>query len=229
LRGKRADDILIFNIASLFGDARLNLAYKGGEIMKMTGVWSLACVFILCFVLMPAHKSAFADSSKIEVGKTYYLKCNLHADPNNNRLSSVNYQLTGKVLKWGTPIKIKKISRGKVKIEASGEIFTYEIHKRTKKVTTVRDHLARFLTTDLNQLKTKAGNLSSMDKKGIEDARAIVGMSKQGVLIAIGYPPEFVVPDPMAASSWQFWRNRWGQFVVIFDQQGRVKDISGNY
>jgi len=197
--------------------------------MKFTSVWSLACVFILCLVLIPAHKSALADSSKIEVGKTYYLKCNLHADPNNNKLSSVNYQLADKVLKWGTLIKIKKISRGKVKFEASGEIFTYEIHKRTKKITTVRDHLARFLTTDLNKLKIRVGSLSSADKKGIEDAMAMVGMSKQGVLIAIGYPPEFVVPDPMAASSWQYWRNRWGQFVVIFDQQGKVKDITGNY
>lgn len=197
--------------------------------MKMPGVWSLACVFILCLVLMPAHKSALADSSEIEVGKTYYLKCNLHADPNNNRLSSVNYQLAGKVLKWGTPIKIKKISRGKVKFEASGEIFTYEIHKRTKKITTVRDHLARFLTTDLSKLKTKVGSLSSVDKKGIEAAQPMVGMNKQGVLIAIGYPPEFVVTDPMAASSWQYWRNRWGKFVVIFDQQGKVKDTSGRY
>jgi len=144
-------------------------------------------------------------------------------------LSSVNYQLAGKVLKWGTPIKIQKISRGKVKFEASGEIFTYEIHKRTKKITTVRDHLARFLTTDLNQLKTKVGSMSSVDKKGIEDAMAMVGMSKQGVLIAIGYPPEFVVPDPMAASSWQCWRNRWGKFVVAFDTHGKVKDITGNY
>jgi|AntAceMinimDraft_9_1070365.scaffolds.fasta_scaffold05920_9 hypothetical protein len=46
---------------------------------------------------------------------------------------------------------------------------------------------------------------------------------------AIGYPPEFVVTDPMAASSWQYWRNRWGKFVVIFDTHGKVKDIAGNY
>jgi hypothetical protein len=197
--------------------------------MKMTCVWSLTCVSILCLFLLPTHKSAIAGTSKIEVGNTYYLECNLHADPNNNRLSSVNYQLAGKVLKWGTPIKIKKISKGKVEFEASGENFTYEIHKRTRKITTVRDHLARFLTTDLNQLKTKVGSLSSVDKKGIEDARAMVGMSKQGVLIAIGYPPEFVVTDPVAASSWQYWRNRWGKFIVAFDTHGNVKDIAGNY
>ncbi len=197
--------------------------------MKMTGVWSLVCVFILCLVLMPTHKSALAGNSDIEAGKTYYLKCNLHADPNNNKLSSVSYQLAGKVLKWGTPIKIKKISGKKVKFEASGENFTYEIHKRTRKITTVRDHLARFLTTDPNKLKTRVGSLSSVDKKGIEDARAMVGMSKQGVLIAIGYPPEFVVSDPMAASSWQYWRNRWGKFIVAFGTHGKVKDIIGNY
>ncbi|MDL1961309.1 MAG: hypothetical protein LWX01_06355 [Deltaproteobacteria bacterium] len=223
------DDILTFNITSFSGNARLIWHIKEGKTMKMTGVWSLACAFVLCLVLMPIHKSALAESSDIEVGKTYYLECNLHADPNKNKLSSVNYQLAGKVLKWGTPIKIKKISKGKVKFEASGENFTYEIHKRTRKITTVRDHLARFLTTDPNKLKTRVGSLSSVDKKGIEDARAMVGMSKQGVLIAIGYPPEFVVTDPMAASSWQYWRNRWGKFVVIFDTHAKVKDIAGNY
>ncbi|MBA7615298.1 hypothetical protein ES703_22576 [subsurface metagenome] len=45
--------------------------------MKITGVWSLTCVFILCLFLLPTHKSALANSSEIEVGKTYYLKCNL--------------------------------------------------------------------------------------------------------------------------------------------------------
>ena len=197
--------------------------------MKMTGIWSLACALIFCLVLMPSHRSILAASNDIEVGKTYYLKCNLHADPNNNKLSSVNYHLPGKVLKWGTPVTIKKISKKKVKFEANGEIFKYEIHKRTRKITTVREHLARFLTTDLNRLRTRVRNLSKVDKKGIEEARPIVGMSKQGVLIAIGYPPEFVVPDPMAASSWQYWRNRWTKFVVVFNMHGKVKNIIGNY
>ena len=196
--------------------------------MKINCVWYLTCISIFCLLLLPTHKSA-AGTSKIEAGNTYYLECNLHADPDKNKLSSVNYQLAGKVLKWGTPIKIKKISGKKVKFEASGENFAYEIHKRTRKITTVRDHLARFLTTDLNKLKTRVGSLSSVDKKGIEDGRAMVGMSKQGILIAIGYPPEFVVTDPMAASNWQYWRNRWGQFTIIFDTYGKVKDIIGNY
>ena len=197
--------------------------------MKMTCIWSLACALIFCLVLVPGHRSILAANSDIDVGRTYYLKCNLHADPRNNRLSSVNYHLPGKVLKWGTPVTIKKISKKKVKFEANGEIFRYEIHKRTRKITTVREHLARFLTTDLRRLKRKIRSLSRVDRKGIEDARPIVGMSKQGVLIAIGYPPEFVVHDPMAASSWQYWRNRWCKFVVVFNRYGKVKNIIGNY
>ena len=39
----------------------------------------------------------------------YPLSC-FDAYPDKNNLSSVNYQLAGKVLKWGTPIKIRKIS-----------------------------------------------------------------------------------------------------------------------
>ncbi len=43
---------------------------------------------------------------------------------------------------------------------------------------------------------------------------------------AIGYPPKFVVTDPMAASSWQYWRNRWGKFIVAFGTHGKVKNIA---
>lgn len=66
--------------------------------------------------------------------------------------------------------------------------------------------------------------LSKKDKKGIAAGKALVGMSRPGVMVALGYPPTHRTPS-LDASSWIYWANRFRTIGVDFDSKGRVKAI----
>ena len=43
--------------------------------------------------------------------------------------------------------------------------------------------------------KTALNGLSEIDQKGVQDSRAYIGMSKEGVRIALGYPAPHRTPS----------------------------------
>ena len=65
---------------------------------------------------------------------------------------------------------------------------------------------------------------SELDRKGISEGRAYVGMSKSGVMAALGYPAAHRTPSP-DGNTWVYWKNRFKTFVVQFDDRGLVMGI----
>jgi hypothetical protein len=65
---------------------------------------------------------------------------------------------------------------------------------------------------------------SKIDKKGIKEGKAYVGMSRDGVMTALGYPAAHRTPS-LDASTWVYWGNRFRTIAVDFDDRGRVKSV----
>jgi len=65
---------------------------------------------------------------------------------------------------------------------------------------------------------------SKIDKRGIAAGKVSVGMTRKGVMAALGYPPTHRTPS-LDASSWIYWANRFRTIGVDFDGRGRVKAI----
>ncbi|MCX5638587.1 MAG: hypothetical protein NTX52_12990, partial [Planctomycetota bacterium] len=63
--------------------------------------------------------------------------------------------------------------------------------------------------------------LSEVDRNGIEAGKALPGMSKQGVMIALGYPAKHKTPS-LESNHWTYWTGRYGQITVDFDESGKV-------
>lgn len=64
--------------------------------------------------------------------------------------------------------------------------------------------------------------LSDIDRKGIEAGKALPGMSKQGVMVALGYPAKHATPS-LESNSWTYWGGRMDNYRVEFDESGKVK------
>lgn len=64
-------------------------------------------------------------------------------------------------------------------------------------------------------------DLSAVDRQGITAGRARPGMSKQGVLIALGYPAPHMTPS-LDENHWVYWKARRGSYAVLFDPDGNV-------
>ena len=61
--------------------------------------------------------------------------------------------------------------------------------------------------------------------KAIREAKVIKGMSKEALIMSLGYPPKHMTPS-LERDYWQYWKNRFKSFAVKFDENGLVsKDV----
>ncbi len=63
---------------------------------------------------------------------------------------------------------------------------------------------------------------SGVDRKGIDAGDVYIGMTKEGVLTALGYPPSHRTPS-LDSNTWIYWRNRFMTMSVEFDANGKVR------
>ncbi len=65
---------------------------------------------------------------------------------------------------------------------------------------------------------------SEIDRKGIADGKAYLGMSKDGIRTALGYPAAHKTPS-LSSNTWVYWRGRLGIRSIDFDDNGKVIGI----
>ena len=71
-------------------------------------VWSIL-IFLMVFVSGCAVHNRINDTEQEEVtGRKMYLATNLHADRGLGTLNSVNYQVIGTLIPWGTRVNISE-------------------------------------------------------------------------------------------------------------------------
>lgn len=198
--------------------------------MKLTNWTVAALVAIVAYHLTFGAAPALAVKSLSGmVGQTYYLAYNLHPDPERNTLSSVNYQLDGAMIPWGTQVKVQGVDRRGLRLEVveNKQVYLYQFHRDTGKTLALNDHMAKLLVKDISGLKKEINALPALDQRGIKEGRVKLGMTKRGTLIAIGHPPEFATPNPDTDNTWNYWYNRFRTFIVNFDDKGKVEGLTG--
>lgn len=164
-------------------------------------------------------------------GRRYFLGHNLHVDQ-LNKVSSVNYQIRGELLPWGSEVRIERVSRNYLVFEdvASHRRYRYEFHWKTKSTVPLSEHLERVFLKSAEALQLQVAGLAEIDQDGIYEGRVKLGMSREGVLIAIGYPPEFANrAELLTDREWLYWVSRHSKMVVGFGRDGLVNRITGDY
>ena len=178
-------------------------------------VLGLLCVFGLVFA-----QSVFAlDGSR-------FTKYNIHTQGKNAtafKASYANYTDPGVghvIVPAGTEIMITKSSR-------RGFVFTYddgakkvsfEFHDKRMEMG-IDDYLE--LITSEQPVKNK---FSAVDKKGVAEGKAYKGMTRKGVMVALGYPAVHKTPS-LETDTWIYWANRFRTVAVDFDKQGKVSNV----
>jgi hypothetical protein len=148
---------------------------------------------------------------------TYYLQYNLHA--RGNDASSINYWSHQTLLPVCTPVNLVQAKGRRIVFTVNGQRYLYTLHRTTR--VNLATHLERtFQTTcpDLNMLPP-------VDQQGVGAAQPRVGMSKKGVLIAVGYPPDHRTPR-LEDAVWTYW-GVTGSVQVNFNGD-LVSGVTGN-
>jgi len=86
----------------------------------------------------------------------------------------------------------------------------------------VAQHLLKYFGSSCSAADVES--LSKSDQDGIRKGVASPGMTRQGVIYAMGYPPPHVTPD-LDAKEWTYWKNRFDRMIVVFDDKGRAAEV----
>ncbi|MEZ4385892.1 MAG: hypothetical protein R3A79_31525 [Nannocystaceae bacterium] len=148
-----------------------------------------------------------------------YTLVNLHPD-DDRELSSVNYLDDEELLPLCTPIRVTFLNTEILRftVLSSGKEYTFEFHDTMKE--SPGENVAKFFGTECDA--AVVASLPEIDQQGIREGKALEGMSKQGVLLAIGYPPEHRTPS-LDGDTWRYWESKLDTLDVIFENGVVVK------
>lgn len=146
---------------------------------------------------------------QVETQGQVYSLTTLHADA-RGRISSVNYT-NGTRIPICTPVEFGAISSRQARFThaQTGQRFTYTMHRSAR--TPIDQQMARNFGTAC----PNTAAMSPEDQAGIQQGQVFPGMTKQGVIMAAGYPPEHRTPS-LQQDTWRYWGSRKRTFEVHF-------------
>jgi len=183
--------------------------------MKMR-LWNLVCVALCAFVLLSVAGCGGQTSKQSKSGETYYTKYNFHYTTEHGivRGSVANFTkpASHKILPYGSPVQVKYWKSGYYLVAPkSGK----KIEVMAKSGFLAGMSLSEYLDLVLSKTPVNYTGLSEIDQKGISEGRPYKGMSKKGVMIALGYPCPHATPSPNS-NTWKYWQNRFGNYLIAF-------------
>jgi hypothetical protein len=176
----------------------------------------LAAVAAVIAISPALHAQEFEKGAKLQTLSV------LHPDMARRQLYTVNYQLEGRIPVC-SEVTVKKMSGKALVFDYQGVEYTMEYEKNTKNAGIPFEEAVRHYFGPACD-KAKIAKLSKIDKDGIQTGMARVGMSKDGVLFALGRPPQHANPT-LDGDYWLYWRNRFGKMGIQFDAKGKVTAI----
>ncbi len=175
--------------------------------------------------------SLFCLSPVFAAQTVVYTKYNIHVQDKLSRsgkhvyhASYAGYVNPGAghlIIPAGSKVTVLKKNRKlfRFRVEKDSKVVNFQYHQPRMGMS-----IGEYIEKITSSKPVSLSRFSSKDKKGIAAGKAYVGMSKKGVMAALGYPPTHRTPS-LDASSWIYWANRFRTIGVDFDNNGRVKAI----
>jgi hypothetical protein len=183
------------------------------------GFLAFACLALACAGSQPLVTPSGVDLTTAPV---VYTLVNLHPDDERARLYAVNYQQPG-LIPVCSEVKILGLKSNQMRFQVvkSGKEYSYINHKEAAGEP-FNAHLLRFFGPECD--RKGIDRLNAADKAGVKAGTVSAGMTKQGVIFAVGYPPKNRTPD-LTSNEWTYWKSRFDTFLVTFDDKGKVDGV----
>jgi hypothetical protein len=173
------------------------------------------------------------------VGQTRYTCCNMHYE--RPKIDDTNYQ-KGALIPFGTAVQIVEVRKNTVTFQPVGHPEITLVQRWSRKTQSMDEFMSRVFVADdpHSRLRPSAAPTSGKkkDKRAgaerdgksdsvrrlIEQGAVEEGMTREQVLMSLGYPPVHRTPS-LDTPAWTYWENRWVTFVVHFegDKVSRVE------
>lgn len=175
-------------------------------------------VLTLCLAFTAGGALA-ADAPDLGEG---FLCCNMRSD--GSWISDSNYEESGKkIVPFGTPAKFAGFGRYRVHLDMGGK--RQSIGNDYSREVSMEDFARRYLVKADPRLKVAAA--PPKIRAAIEAMKVARGMTRDQVLIAVGYPIASENPK-LDAPEWKYWLGSFSPYTVHFDAKGIVKSVEGD-
>lgn len=167
---------------------------------------------------------AFSAQTALAKGEVRFTKYNIHTQTKDSRTykaSYANYTNPGVghlIIPAGSEILLTKTKRKSFTFtfDNGSKKGVFEYHQPRMGMS-VQEYLDKITSSAPISLS----GLSKLDKKGVAAGKALVGMSRDGVMAALGYPATHRTPS-LDVSTWVYWSNRFKTVAVQFNDSGKV-------
>jgi len=186
--------------------------------LKIPAIFCLLIIFQSCSSVSQKSIEPYSD-------KVLYLQNNIHAQkgPRDSKASYANWTDPGAghyIIPVNTPVKFGRYRRGlTIESMADGSITYFEFNADN-----LRMGAGQYIELIASPRKADLNALSDIDRKGVQDGKAYIGMSKEGVRMALGYPAPHKTPS-LDGNIWIYWRNRWKTLTVEFGHDQHLESI----
>ena len=148
-----------------------------------------------------------------------FLCCNMRSD--GSWISDSNYAESGKrIIQIGTPIIYKGLGRNRVLVEIEGK--RQAIGNDYSRDIALEAFARRYIVKDDPRAKLEA--MPPKLRRAIETARVTRGMTKEQVVMAMGYPISSENPH-LDVKRWKYWLWSFSPFTIEFDEAGGVSHV----
>ena len=173
----------------------------------------------------PGKASKRSKAQRVAKGEIFYTTANMwHESPSN--FCSVNFH-RGYIIPIGTKVKIIRYGGSRIKFfdEDRKIPYTY-MHSRKHSRIKLRELFDRYFYKESIMAEGgKFGKLTKEEQANVEEGIIAVGMSKEAVLMAYGYPPTHQTRS-LKNDTWTYWESRAGRIVIHF-KNNVVSEIEG--
>ncbi len=158
-----------------------------------------------------------AQQAIVDSQATMYTQVSMWTE--RNRIVGTNYAL-GMHIPVNTEVKILDMNAKVIVFEYEGQKIKYEVYTKYTRVD-AGTMLDRLFSASKVDLSVHSSDVVENINKGL----VAVGMTKDEVLLARGYPP-FHMTKGVEANTWKYWRHRFATALVLFENDS-VVEIKG--
>ena len=150
-----------------------------------------------------------------------FLCCNMRSD--GSWISDINYVGSSKqIVPAGTPLKVTGYGRHRVRVEFDGR--NEAIGNDYSRTVKLEDFAQRYVVQKNPALELE--KFPAKIREAVKTMRITRGMTRQQVLMAVGYPIASATPE-LDEALWRYWTSRSAEYQVLWGDDGRVDKIFG--
>jgi hypothetical protein len=148
-----------------------------------------------------------------------YLCCNMRSY--GKQISDINYDEQGmSIVAVGTPARITGYDFRWVDLDVGGRPQRLK-NDYSRDLTNIAFGQRYVVTEDP---KIKLAGYPEKTRQAIAAMKVTPGMTREQVLMALGYPVSSENPK-LDAPLWRYWLDTWAEYQVVFEPGGTVKNV----